>query len=184
MTVVNTVADTLPNQSLVAGLKTRYWVIFTRAHTLFLYSTKPLHTIKSRKKYYLLKKIIIKEKEIMTTSKMQKNEKITSEGEENMTDLSNTFKPNDVNKKEIDDTGNETCKHCRGTGVNPKYEKVNKIINAILDYTYRKKRTFYSPTKSDVPFCIYCLGEGTIHRNQNNNKKDKKEILSEYAIAI
>jgi hypothetical protein len=95
-----------------------------------------------------------------------------------MTNLSNTLKPTDVNKKDFDDTVIQICEHCKGTGVNPKYGKVNKIIHAILDYTDTKKRDFYKH-KSDVPYCIYCFGQRKIDRVQNNNKKDKREIVAE-----
>ena len=37
----------------------------------------------------------------MTTTRKQENEKITTEGDEKMTDLSNNLKPTDVNKKEF-----------------------------------------------------------------------------------
>jgi len=114
----------------------------------------------------------------MTTSKKHTNEKNTTEGEENMTNLSNNFTPTDVNKKDFDHTGIQICVHCKGTGVNPKYKKVNKIINAIFDYTDTKKRDFYKH-KSDVPYCIYCFGQRKKDRVQNNNKKDKREIVAE-----
>jgi hypothetical protein len=157
---VNTVACTLPNQSLVPGLKTRYWVIFTRAYKLFFYSTKVL-------KYYQ------KQTEILSARKTKFIIK-----EKKMTDLNNTFKPNDINKKEFDDTGIQICEHCRGTGVNSKYEKVNEIINAILDYSITNYQASKRP-KSVAPYCWYCIGKGKIDRIRNNNKNYNKEIIAE-----
>jgi hypothetical protein len=114
----------------------------------------------------------------MSTLRKQETKKITTEGDEKMTNLSNNFTPTDVNKKDFDDTGIQICVHCKGTGVNPKYEKVNKIINAIFDYTYEKIHTS-KRRKSVAPYCMYCFGEGKKDRIQNNNKKDKREIVAE-----
>ena len=131
----------------------------------------------------------------MSTLRKQENEKITTEREENMTDLSITFKPKFefkdirfgeesdfkptiVKKMEYDDTKDQICEHCRGTGVNPKYEKVNKTINAMFDYAYRNSSAKIS-NKSVAPYCIYCFGEGKIDRVQKKNEKCKKVIIDE-----
>ncbi len=113
----------------------------------------------------------------MSTLRKQENEKITKERENKMTGFKRIIKRPCPSELELQNPNYQICEHCLGTGVNQKYGEVNKIINAILDYTLRKKRTYYV-IESPVPFCIYCLGDGFIRRNQNNNEKNKKEILA------
>ena len=81
--------------------------------------------------------------------------------------------------KEFDDTGCKICEHCRGTGVNPKYEKVNKIINAMLYYYYSNSQVSIG-RKSVAPYCGYCKGEGKIYQNQKIYEKYKREFKENY----
>ena len=94
-----------------------------------------------------------------------------------MTKLGVSFDLREENMEDFIRTGMLACVTCGGTGINPGYMEVNKLINAIYKLAAEKFQA-KRRQKSVAPYCTACLGKGKVDWIEYANKKYEEEMMT------
>ncbi len=81
-----------------------------------------------------------------------------------MNEMNDAFALNDENLKHFESTGKIVCKYCNGSGINPTYKEIDKILKAISD--------------SDGLCCLHCYGLAEIDWIEYANGIYKKRMIN------